>query len=164
MTDKHPIDCPKYSPAQNSRRCEHYKDSGQCTLTSNTYCTEWLKYNRHITPDGVHRDLLGDPVPEPKPKRRSPKKNGPLPETPKPLPVLTGFTKEAIESFKRLSAEICFECDLGRFWLVPEYTNRPRREITPEHLSTICHALMAFPGARVVSFDSAAEPKEKNNE
>ena len=66
---------------------------------------------------------------------------------------LRGLTTEDIESFKKLGAEVCLTTDFGDVWLVPEYTNQTRKEFIPEHMALICHALYAFPGARMVSFE-----------
>ena len=60
-------------------------------------------------------------------------------------------------AFEELGVEVCIRSEeLGDVWLVPRYTGRDRKEITPEHAATIHHLLAAFPGARVVSFDRAA--------
>jgi hypothetical protein len=76
---------------------------------------------------------------------------------------LTGFTKELIEGFKRLQTEIHFTSDTGQFWLVPEYRDPSRGEITPEHLALICQALMAFPGATVTAFETISPKNEGEN-
>jgi hypothetical protein len=65
-----------------------------------------------------------------------------------------GLTTEDIERFKALGTEVRFEAEgLGEWWLVPEHTGKPRKEITPEHAATIARVLNVFPGARVVSFE-----------
>jgi hypothetical protein len=67
-----------------------------------------------------------------------------------------GLTAEDIESFKALGTEVRFEAEgLGEWWLVPAYSDKDRKEITPEHAATIARVLTVFPGARVVSFERA---------
>ncbi len=64
----------------------------------------------------------------------------------------TGLTQSDIDSFKALGAEVRFEHpEWGEFWLVPEYTDQDRLEITPEHLAKVSAALRTF-GGRVIRF------------
>lgn len=134
--------------------------------------------NRQIT-----TDLLGDPLPEPQRPRQRPSAGGITQATGQQskrgvtqttvqqskqrpsaawsnqvspnssIQGLRGLTTEDIESFKKLGAEVCLTTDFGDVWLVPEYTNQTRKEFIPEHMALICHALYAFPGARMVSFE-----------
>ena len=184
------IQCPHYSPlSATDKHCRHYIDGGSCRRPGELQCVEWLRANGHPTPpiDPLSVDLFGHPTPDPRPAHkptRAPtvpsagQPRQPSPETGKSaheatrqttqlvfsktaLPPLGGFTTEAIESFKQLKAAVCFDTDFGKFWLVPEPIDSTRREITPEHLATICHAMLAFPGARVVSFESLPTKKTK---
>ena len=130
-------------------------------------------------------DLFGNLVPEPKPPKA--KKQAAkvvllaqrVPLTPvvateshaepedRPDLLRRGFTDEDIESFKALGVEICLENDqLGEVWLVPEYTDERRRELTPEHAATIARALEIFPGARVTAFEhrTPAKSQKENDE
>jgi hypothetical protein len=69
-----------------------------------------------------------------------------------PSPAPPGLTDADIASFKALDAEVHFEHpEWGEFWLVPEYTDQDRLEITPEHISRVSAALRTF-GAKVVRF------------
>ena len=170
-----------------------YINGGSCRRPGELQCVEWLRTNGHPTPppDPLSVDLFGHPLSDPKPAHkptRAPtapstgQSQQPSPDTGKSahegtrqptqpvinqtaLPPLGGFTIEAIESFKQLKVAICFETELGKFWLVPKPIDNTRREITPEHLATICHAMLAFPGARVVSFESLPneETKKENS-
>ena len=64
----------------------------------------------------------------------------------------SGLTQADIDSFKALGAEVHFEHpEWGNFWLVPEYTDQDRLEITPEHIGKVSAALRAF-GGRVIRF------------
>ena len=175
------IQCPHYSPLSVSdKHCRHYIDGGSCRRPGELQCIEWLRSNGYPTPppDPLATDLLGHPVPQSahKPTRAPTAPSAgqlgqPSPRTGKSahegtrqtvrpvfiqtaLPPLGGFTAEAIESFKQLKVAVCFDTGLGKFWLVPEPIDHTRREITPEHLAIICHAMLAFPGARVVSFEN----------
>lgn len=133
-------------------------------------CVEWLRANDHApapvtTPDAESAaprpvDLFGNPIPAAcAPAARSEKKPQPsIPSTPTatdaPGPPLQRIPEEEIASFKALGVEVCLQSDsIGEVWLVPEYTGRDRKEITPEHAATLRLIVDAFPGARVVAFD-----------
>ena len=75
---------------------------------------------------------------------------------------LRGLTTEDIESFRALGVEVCLRTESsGEVWLVPEYTGADRKEITPEHVATLCHVLDVFPGARVASFEKSPKPDKE---
>ncbi|MBN1773199.1 MAG: hypothetical protein JXB32_18175 [Deltaproteobacteria bacterium] len=175
-------ECPNYRPIPGSKRCQHYLDNGACALADELMCSEWLKANGqkpgssavHVEapaptepppaaakPDDVARDLFGVPIAPPAPKRpakRKPERVASPPPTP-PAEVAPGepiprISDEDIASFKALGVEVCLRSDaLGDVWLVPEYTERDRREITPEHAATLRLIVDAFPGAQVVAFE-----------
>jgi pyruvate/2-oxoglutarate dehydrogenase complex dihydrolipoamide acyltransferase (E2) component len=123
-------------------------------------CVEWLKANgpkpaadARKSPPVVEapkpeplpqaRDLFGNPValPEepPKPKAVA----GPIARKLAAEPTidvdqLRGFTTEDIESFKALGVEVRLHSETyGELWLVPAYTGKPRKELTPEHAATV---------------------------
>lgn len=55
---------------------------------------------------------------------------------------LRGFTTEDIESFKALGVEVLLHSETyGDVWLVPTYTGRERKEITPEHAATLARVV-----------------------
>jgi hypothetical protein len=55
-----------------------------------------------------------------------------------------------------LGVELRLELDeVGPVWLVPRYSDQPRKEITPEHAATLRLLLDAFPGARIAAFEKA---------
>jgi hypothetical protein len=73
-----------------------------------------------------------------------------------------GLTTADIESFKALGVEVCLSSEaFGEVWLVPAYTGRDRKEITPVHAATICRVVEAFPGSRVVSFEKTPKTDEE---
>ena len=120
-------------------------------------------------------DLFGNPNPdyraasEPKkPKRTTPTQQRPTAASFSPTPVvdeptperepLRGLTTDDIDGFKKLGVEVCLESEaFGEVWLVPEYTGRERKEITPEHAATIARVMEAFPGSKVVSFEKSPQ-------
>lgn len=133
-------------------------------------CVEWLKANGQVpasaTPQAAKPavapqvDLFGHPIPaRTTPPDRSAKDiRPPASLTPSldeaPRPPLQRIPDEEIASFKALGVEVCLQSDaIGEVWLVPEYTGRDRKEITPEHAATLRLIVDAFPGARVVAFD-----------
>jgi hypothetical protein len=57
-----------------------------------------------------------------------------------------------IASFKARGIEVCVATDdLGEFWIVPEYSDAERQELTIEHASLIAAACSAFPGSKVTA-------------
>ena len=71
---------------------------------------------------------------------------------------LRGFTTEDIESFKALGVEVLLHSETyGDVWLVPAYTGRERKEITPEHAATLARVMSVFPGSHIVSFEKTAK-------
>ena len=163
------ITCEKYVRGEG-KRCRHYLANGSCELPDELMCVEWLKANGHRPPAAPAvprpKDLFGNPVAD-KPAVSKP--------TPKALPVLAsdgeprsaidaapqidvdqlrGFTAGDIASFKALGVEVCLHSEAyGELWLVPAYTGRPRKEITPEHAATVMRVLSVFPGSRVTAFE-----------
>jgi hypothetical protein len=177
------ITCERYVRGEG-KRCAHYVTNGACSLPDEFMCVEWLKANEPglhpaepsappvVVPvppvaSAVVRDLFGNPVPQveaPAPKP-NPAVSVPVPVAaiPQPTPIdisrLRGFTTEDIESFKALGVEVCLQSEsFGELWLVPAYTGQPRRELTPEHLATVLHALSVFPGSRVIAFHPPIKP------
>ena len=140
--------------------------------------------------DGEERrrptDLFGNPLPEPPPAERtvsaSPPPSGRASSPSQAAasrapvdgsgeaedaPLPRGLTTDDIESFKALGVEVCLRSEaFGEIWLVPRYTGKDRKEITPEHVATICRVIEAFPGSRVVAFDKRPQPDpdEKHDE
>lgn len=117
----------------------------------------------------VARDLFGHPIADAKP---APKTKPSAPVAPPPMPAakgeppstdeLRGLTTDDIASFKALGAEVHFKSDTyGDVWLVPAYTGRPRKELTPEHAATIVRVLAAFPGSRVLAFNKSTHTQER---
>lgn len=173
--------CPTYEPLPGSKRCQHYLDNGACALPGEFMCSEWLKANGQKAgpsavrveaqapseppaapkPDDVARDLFGAPIAPPAPKGPPKRKPPPVaspPSTPPaegaPVGPIPRISDEDIASFKALGVEVCLRSDaLGDVWLVPEYTECDRREITPEHAATLRLIVDAFPGAQVVAFE-----------
>jgi hypothetical protein len=139
--------------------------------------------------DGEERrrptDLFDNPLPDPKPANRAgrtkPAPSGRAsspsrtavssaapadgPDEAEDAPPLRGLTTEDIESFKALGVEVCLRSEaFGEIWLVPRYTGKDRKEITPEHVATICRVIEAFPGSRVVAFDKRPQPDPDEKE
>jgi len=112
------------------------------------------------------RDLFGNPValavepPTPKPTASATTAAPPKPEAAPTIDVdqLRGFTTEDIESFGALGVEVQLHSETyGELWLVPAYTGKPRKEITPEHAATVMRVLSVFPGSHVVAFEKTSK-------
>ncbi|MCP4603960.1 MAG: hypothetical protein GY847_26130 [Proteobacteria bacterium] len=127
--------------------------------------------------NGSATDLLGHPLPKPtppsKPSRTPPaRKRTSAPKAPdsqtgthpriqentqaEAPTAPCGLADKDIESFKELGVEVCIDSEVGRIWLVPEYTDQDRMEITPEHMALICYARMSFPESRIISLEKKA--------
>ena len=59
---------------------------------------------------------------------------------------------------KALGVEVLLHSETyGDVWLVPAYTGRERKEITPEHAATLARVMSVFPGSHIVSFEKTAK-------
>jgi hypothetical protein len=181
------IACARYEAVSGTKRCRHYVAGGSCALPDELQCIEWLRANGHPVPaasasqpplvvghaalptaeldDGVQRDLFGDPVEVPAPPTQTPKtepvavRRIEAPARSDDIPLVRDLTADEVASFKALGAEVCLASDaIGEVWIVPEYTNQDRGEISVEHAATLAAICSAFPGAKVVSFEREASP------
>jgi hypothetical protein len=179
------ITCEKYTRGEDGKRCIHFQQGGTCALPDEFVCTEWQKHNgpnkrslpvvspapvveKAPAPKPVARDLFGNPLPEvatpppaPKVSTSAPIGLAPKPDAAAPtidVDQLRGFTTEDIESFKALGVEVLLHSETyGDVWLVPAYTGRERKEITPEHAATLARVMSVFPGSHIVSFEKTAK-------
>jgi pyruvate/2-oxoglutarate dehydrogenase complex dihydrolipoamide acyltransferase (E2) component len=179
------ITCEKYTRGEG-KRCVHYVANGACALPDEFMCVDWLKANgpkpvadaqRSLlvveapkpTPQPQARDLFGNPValPEEPPKPKPTVAAAPVASKAAAEPTidvdqLRGFTTGDIESFKALGVEVRLHSETyGELWLVPAYTGKPRKEITPEHAATVMRVLSVFPGSRVVAFEKTKNPERR---
>ncbi len=167
VTDGRPagITCEKYVRGEG-KRCRHYLTNGGCALSDEFMCVEWLKVNGHRRPtasaSASAKDLFGNPVSSPPAAtsstatKREAQPRGIVPANPEAPGArsLRGLTTADIETFKALGVEVRLRSEaVGEIWLVPAYTGQPRKEITPEHVATLCRVLDAFPGSHVTAFD-----------
>ena len=164
------VGCSGYTPLPGKKRCSHYQDKGDCSV-SDAKCKEWLKLNTRKQPAGSATDLFGHPLPELKRPRRRQTEEKPAAQSPAKVmdkSVVTsaaeaeenaqaesrGLTTEDIDSFKALGVEVNLKSDtLGTVWLVPEYTDQDRKEITPEHAATLSQVMAVFQGSTIESFE-----------
>lgn len=185
------ITCEKYTRGPDGKRCIHFHQGGTCALPDEFVCTEWQKHNgpnkRTLSvvapalvveapaPKSVARDLFGNPLPEiAQPAAKASTPPAPMALAPKPdadaqptvdVDQLRGFTTEDIESFKALGVEVLLRSETyGEVWLVPAYTGRERKEITPEHAATLARVMSVFPGSHIVSFEKTAKTNPINPE
>lgn len=175
------ITCAKYTRSEG-KRCVHYVSNGACALPDEFMCVEWLKVNGPKpaadapnpspvveTPTPQARDLFGDPIaPSAEPPKPKPAAvvahiaSKPAAEPTFDVDRLRGFTTEDIESFKALGVEVQLHSEIyGELWLVPAYTGKPRKEITPEHAATVMRVLSVFPGSHVVAFEKTTNPERQ---
>lgn len=153
------ITCPHYQRVPLSKRCRHYGQGGLCQRpeAAGGKCLEWLKVNAppQAAPEPASRDLFGAPV-APPPPRRPPHTAPPAPSgapANRP-PVVRNVTDAEVASFKALGVEVCIRSDaLGPVWLVPEYTDTGRTELSVEHSVLLTAICAAFPGAKVVAMN-----------
>jgi hypothetical protein len=175
------VTCAKYTRGEG-KRCVHYVANGACALPDEFMCVEWLKVNGPKpaadapkslpvvqAPKPQARDLFGNPIapsaepPKPKPAAVvAPIASKPAAEPTIDVDRLRGFTTEDIESFKALGVEVQLHSETyGELWLVPAYTGKPRKEITPEHAATVMRVLSVFPGSHVVAFEKTKTPERQ---
>ena len=188
-TETSSFTCLHYDAPPGEKRCRHYLKNGSCARPDEFMCVEFLKANGQVVPAStpaanepakpidslppapkVATDLFGNPLPDPPrpaPAKPSASRAPALhvvrdtapPEEREPL---RGYTTEDIEGFKKLGVEVCLRSDsFGEVWLVPQYTGRDRKELTPEHAATISRVLEAFPGSQVVSFEKSPKPEKE---
>ncbi|WP_223643811.1 hypothetical protein NVS55_08360 [Myxococcus stipitatus] len=186
------ITCEKYTRGEG-KRCLHFQQGGTCLLPDEFVCTEWQKHNgpnkrtlpvvapapvleEPPAPKPVARDLFGNPLPEVATPAPAPKASPPAPMTVAPrsdadatpavdVDQLRGFTTDNIESFKALGVEVLLRSETyGDVWLVPAYTGRDRKEITPEHAATLARVMSVFPGSHIVSFEKIEKTNPNNPE
>ncbi len=169
--------CAHYDPKPGGKRCRHYLENGACDRPDELMCVEWLKANgqtsgeskatppaKQAPDDDADRDLFGTPIPprkEPEQKEAaSTTVRDQPPQTPTPI-LVRDVTDEEIASFKALGAEVCLASEeLGEVWLVPEYTDQDRKELSVEHSATLTAICAAFPGAKVISFEKLPPKSE----
>ena len=164
-------DCPKYVPDASGKRCRHYL-KGACALADEFMCVEWLKANGHAMPEGhpalvpPQTDLFGPPAPAAKPTSRKANSSKPAtssdsvatsPERPvngEEQRPLEPIPKDDIESFRALGVEVCLRSEeIGDVWIVPDYRDSSRKELSIEHAATLCLVVGAFPGSKVIAFE-----------
>ncbi len=160
--------CEHYIPISENKRCQHYIKGGACSRSNEFMCSEWLRVNGHTQSNRPAVDLIGDPLQASPPSKstRNRKARTTAPSTPrtqskqlfaagaqtnKQPAVPCGLNDEDVKSFKKLGIEVCLKTDVGQIWLVPEYTDKERFELTPEHLALICYARLSFPNSKIVS-------------
>jgi hypothetical protein len=120
-------------------------------------CVEWLKVNRPEAgdqrPEGgktFRLEVQEKPKPVPRPEHLQPRQatNPDLP------PPAYSLQPDQIASFKALGVSVCLESEhIGQIWIVPEYTDNDRLEISVEHAATLSAFCAAFPGATVMAFE-----------
>jgi hypothetical protein len=153
-----PITCVLYAAVSGGPRCQHYRGAGVCGVHGKLLeeCSEWRKINPALaTPTVVLEQRGGEQ------RQRAP---GPSPfegdaacVSPDPAgaaqalatPMSRVLTAEDIATFKALGAEVCITCEAGELWIVPEYRDATRREMSVEHVAKILLLTSAFPGAKV---------------
>lgn len=142
--------CPHYDPVPGGKRCRQYLEGGACARPDEFMCIEWLKANGH-------------PVPPPA-ATTEPTAAPPDPQAGVPVdaPLFGRLTDEHIASFKALGAEACIGlAGGGSLWLVPEYRDPSRDELSAEHAATLAALCAVFPGARILSFGRPAAAERR---
>jgi hypothetical protein len=153
------VDCPKYEPLPDGRRCRHYLANGACDLPDEFMCIEWLKANGHAplpsvpTPPPLERDLFGAAYVPPSAIREPSHAPAPVASTTPPVaPAPRAMNAAALASIQALGVEVRLESDeLGVLWLVPAYTGADRQELSFEHAALVATLCAAMPTARVTA-------------
>lgn len=100
------------------------------------------------------------------PQRPQPKRATPTPRLLGDEPLTSGreaLTERNVDvrRFKALKAEVCISSAAGEIWLVPEYTQQAREELSVEDAAALVAVTRAFPDARVVAFERLKENPKK---
>jgi hypothetical protein len=70
--------------------------------------------------------------------------------------ILHKLTDAEIQAFKARGAAVQLSSvSVGDLWLVPEYTDADRQELSIEHAATLAMLCAAFPGAKVAAFEKS---------
>ena len=156
--------CEHYSPLSGSKRCAHYQPGGRCARIPNGKCVEWLKVNAPAEQPPKPTFALTHPTSPRVPDSPPSPHEAPGRGSPRPTAACAcGITAADIASFRDLRMEVCLETDAGEIWLVPEYSKRPRVELSPTHVAFMVHVLRAFPGARVRSVSRLFTNNQEKN-
>jgi len=172
------ITCPLYeveAGSTGSTRCRHYPGAGICAVQAPRMaeCSEWRKLNptmpvpAALVPQertGARSPSAGLPLFDRGAASASAARAAAtparvphataVPEVPAAAPplmtsLLRTLTDADIASWKALGVEVCMATECGDVWLVPDYRDSTRREISIEHAARLVDITNAFPGARV---------------
>jgi hypothetical protein len=142
------ITCPHYAPPQGEKRCNNYNADGTCKRPDEFACTEWLK--RQPSAGAAVAPVLSLLDQEPRaPAVRISKPAEQVAAQPPPPVVIRDLTEIDADSFAALGVEIHIESGIGPVWIVPEYTDADRVELTVRHASMLAAICAVFPAARV---------------
>jgi hypothetical protein len=164
------ITCPTYVPEAGGRRCVHFQTGGVCAMRAPDLeeCTEW-----RALPDNVHLPVprqvaesraaraaslplfaprgTGSGTPA---KAQSSSPNAPPPSAARgnavpvdaalPLPTPAGLSEADILDFKARGIEFCMTTRGGDVWVVHEYRDPTRLEISIDHAATVVAVAVAF--------------------
>ncbi len=157
MAGNRKISCPRYEPGER-RSCRYYA-AQSCKLADGAPCIEWLTANGEPVPKDhplAQRDLLGMPVSPPlqastgKHVSSAPTEDA---GAGKANECQYCLRAEDIQSFKELGVEVQFVFEYGEVWLVPEYTESERIEISVKDAATLFLLLSSFPGSKISAFE-----------
>jgi len=133
--------CPKYAPIPGSKRCQHYVGNGACALPDELMCIEWLKRNGHAAAPAALQAAV------PAPRAVFP------PPAPAQAPEQAGARGAHAGDLSPI--ELAIEHHGQRLFLVEQYSDSERGELSWDHAATLRLLLESFPGARLVGFGHA---------
>jgi hypothetical protein len=164
------ITCPTYAPEAAGRRCVHFQTGGVCAMRAPDLeeCTEW-----RALPDNVDRPLprlvaesraarsAGLPLFQPRgidsgtPAKAqascasarttsAARAAAATVDAAVPLPTPAGISEADILDFKTRRIEFCIATRGGDVWVVHEYRDASRLEISIEHAATVVAVALAF--------------------
>jgi hypothetical protein len=160
------ITCSLYVAEAGRARCQFYPGAGICNVRSPALqeCSEWRKVNPALpTPAPVEQQAAcapssrsaGLPLFDPN-ARTTTGSSAELPAAARAFvpsasdPVaLVGLSASDVADWKARRTELCVQSAVGELWIVPEYRDDSRLELSVDHVATVVAIASAFPGARV---------------
>ncbi len=75
------------------------------------------------------------------------------------------LNQKDIKMLDALGIEVCLHSDkTGDIWIVPEYTDQNRKEISIEHAAKLRLVISAFPGLKVTAFEKLSKTRSSHEE
>ncbi|MBW2675314.1 MAG: hypothetical protein JRD89_18195 [Deltaproteobacteria bacterium] len=146
------ITCPHYFAKEDSKRCRSFRSNGTCTRPDYLMCTEWEKANDKVAAKAarVRNRARGAEVLADLESRRPGELQDHL------------ITKKEVASWREMGATVKLQVGEDQeLFIVPDYTDRDRDEISIEHAVALAMICRAFPDSKVAGFYRGKEADDE---